>query len=106
MKISSPINPALPRARHNDHAGQNLQSFPSPDYQFHTPTMDAASVSEQSPAVGSAELRAFRQLSNSYAGEESHRGYLIEMLVFALVVGVIIWPLVSLVIVMAQTAGG
>ncbi len=37
---------------------------------------------------------------------ETHGGSIIEMVVFALVTGVVAWPLISLLIVLAQTANG
>ena len=61
---------------------------------------------EQQPTVDRAELRAFRQIGNEYLGEKAYRGYLAEMIVFALVVGLTAWPLISLLIVLAQTANG
>ncbi|HEY2801094.1 MAG TPA: hypothetical protein VGI85_10895 [Chthoniobacterales bacterium] len=51
------------------------------------------------------ELRAFRQIGNDL-GEKTGRGYLVEILVFAAVVGLAAWPLISLLIVLAQTANG
>ena len=67
--------------------------------------MGGVSVPAERPTVGNAELRAFRQMSSSLLKEESRSGFL-EMLVFALVAGVAAWPLISLVIVLAQTARG
>ena len=45
-------------------------------------------------------------MSSDYLSRETHRGYFAEMTVFALVAGLIAWPLVSLLIVLAQTARG
>ncbi len=83
-----------------------MRGFPQIDYHFHAPAEDVAAVRDQHATVGSAELRAFRQISKDYLGEETHRGYAIETMVLALVVGAITWPLISLLILLAQTANG
>lgn len=96
-----------PLARHDDRAQRSsLRNFPQTDYHFHAPTEDVVAVRDQHATVGSAELRAFRQISKDYLLEETHRGYTIEMMVLALVTGLIAWPLISLLIVLAQTANG
>ncbi len=56
--------------------------------------MGGVSVRAERPTVGNAESRAFRHMSSSLSKEEAHSGFLIEMLVFALVAGVIAWPLI------------
>ncbi len=63
-------------------------------------------VRDEHATVGSAELRAFRKISSDFMDGETHGGSIIEMVVFALVTGVVAWPLISLLIVLAQTANG
>ncbi|HEY3663274.1 MAG TPA: hypothetical protein VGL24_09005 [Chthoniobacterales bacterium] len=63
-------------------------------------------VRAEDPTISSAELRAFRQMSNRLSKVESRSSFLTEMLAFALVAGVIAWLLISLVIVLAQTGRG
>ncbi|MGH8162795.1 MAG: hypothetical protein ACREP1_00505 [Rhodanobacteraceae bacterium] len=94
------------RARHDDRARCRLPKFPRTDYHLHAPAQDVVALREQHRTVNRTELRAFRQISNEYLGEKTDRGYIAELLVFALVVGLIAWPLISLLIVLAQTANG
>jgi hypothetical protein len=105
MKSSSLLSTEQPLARHEDRARHNLQSFPRTDYHFHAPAEDVAAVRDQHATVGSAELRAFRHISRDYMGE-GKRSYIIEMMVFALVTGLTAWSLISLLIILAQTARG
>jgi hypothetical protein len=45
-------------------------------------------------------------MSQDLLAREDRRNYVIEMIVFGLVVALVAWPLVSLLIVLAQTARG
>jgi hypothetical protein len=45
-------------------------------------------------------------MSQDLLAREERRNYIIEMIVFGLVIALIAWPLISLVIVLAQTARG
>ena len=60
----------------------------------------------RAPADLKAELRSFRQLSDSFAGTESRWQFTLETAVLVLVVAIVAWSLVSLLIVLAQTARG
>lgn len=53
-----------------------------------------------------AEMRSFRQLSKSAVNGESRWQLAFEATVLGLVVAIIAWPLISLLIVLAQTANG
>ncbi len=52
------------------------------------------------------DLRAFRKMNEELIAAEVRRDFWPEMVVFALVIGLIAWPLISLFIVLAQTANG
>ncbi len=107
MKPLSLFTTGQPLARHDDRAWRGrLRSFPQTDYQFQIHGEDVVTAREQRTTVGSADLRAFRKISSDFAGEKTHRGAIIEMMVFALITGLIAWPLISLLIVLAQTARG
>jgi hypothetical protein len=107
MKPLVQFPPDQPLARYDDRAGHStLRTFPRTDHQFHAPAQENATARNQPGAPDPAELRAFRQISRDYLGEKTSPGYLSETIVFALVAGLVAWPLISLLIVMAQTANG
>ena len=106
MKLISLSQNGSALARHEDRASRRRRTLPRTDYHFHAPAEDAVAVRDQHQPVGAPELRAFRKLSTSYLGEEKHRGYLLEMIVFATIIGLVAWPLISLLILLAQTANG
>ncbi len=95
-----------PRPRHDDRSRPHRRSFPKTDYRFQAQAEDVTAVRAHRTTAAPAELRAFRKISSDYLSEETHRGYLVEMALYALVTGLIAWPLVSLLIVLAQTARG
>lgn len=107
MKPLSLSTTGQPLARHEDRARRShARNFPQTNYHFHAPAEDVVTVRDQHRTVGTAELRAFRQLSNEYLSEKTHRGYVVEILVFAIVAGLFAWQLISLLILLAQTANG
>jgi hypothetical protein len=106
MNTSSLLNPDQPLTRHDDRARRNLRRLPQIEYHFQAKAAGGGAARNQPKTVGSAELRAFWQISSNYLGEEMHRSYLIEMLVFALVSGLAAWSLISLLIILADTARG
>ncbi len=105
MKTPSILNPKQSHARHDARAQDRSQSFPRTDFLFRSPATATGAVATriERAAASSAELRAFRQMSSDRLAE-GKVSYLVEMLVFALVIGLIAWPLISLLIVMSQTA--
>ncbi len=107
MKPLSLFTSGQSLARHDDRAPHSpLRSFPPTDYHFHTSAEDVVAVRDERATIESAELRAFRKISIDFMDGETHRNSSIEMVVFALVTGVVAWPLISLLIVLAQTANG
>jgi hypothetical protein len=60
-------------------------------------------------SVGSSRKRSrpvfapgFRDLSTKFLGAETTRNYVVEVLFFAIIVGVSAWPIVSMVRALAQ----
>ena len=100
MKSSSLLTNDQPIARQPDHARQNVRSFSKADIV----TVGAQPLRDEEATTKSIDLRAFRQLSGSYAEENSSFGARLELGVFALVIGLIAWPLASLLVVFSQTA--
>ncbi len=103
MKTPSILNPKQSLARHDARAQARTRSYPRTDYLFRSPATGAVATRIERPAASSAELRAFRQMSSDRLAE-GKVSYLIEMLVFAVVIGLIAWPLISLLVLMSQTA--
>jgi hypothetical protein len=79
---------------------------PSTDYYFHAPTSEL----QAGPAGTSHKMArpvfapGFRDLSNEFLGAETKRTYVAEVLLFAVIVGVSAWPIVSMVQALAQLA--
>ena len=75
---------------------------PPTDYNFH------AAGSEMKSGAGSQKLSrpvfapGFRDLSNEFLGAETKRNYVAEVLFFAVIVGVSMWPIVSMVRALAE----
>ena len=93
-------------ARHDARVRHDSRSYPRTDYHFQAQAEDVATARTERARATQADLRAFRKMSSDYLSKETHRGYFAEMAVYALVAGLIAWPLVSLLIVLAQTANG
>ena len=93
------------RSRHDVRELRSARTFPRTAYHFQSTAEDVATARAAQAPASSAELRAFRKMSASLL--EGRRGSdLIELGAFALVAGLLAWPLVSLLIVLAQTARG
>ena len=92
-----------------NHEGRELRlcrAMPRTDYSFQEPADNVAIAAPPAKPRPRPELRAFRQMSQDLLAREDRRNYVIEMIVFGLVVALVAWPLVSLLIVLAQTARG
>lgn len=92
-------------ARHEVRERNNRPPAPSTDYQFR-PAVKEARLTGRTTIPTRTQLRAFREMGQRLQAEESGETSLIEIAVFAIVIGLAAWPLVSLLIVLAQTANG
>lgn len=97
---TSTIEPRL--ARHGRRAHRQ-RAFPATDY-FFQPETDATLGRAPQRAADPAR-RAFRRMTTEMLATQNRRDPL-ELTVFAIVIAIIAWPLVSLLIVLAQTANG
>lgn len=106
MKTLSQLSNEETFARHDDRAKSNRRGFPCTDHCYQ-PTVDDVAVATKSP-VGAAkrDLRAFRKMSEDLMAEEIRHNYVPEIVVLGLVIGIVAWSLISLLIVLAQTANG
>jgi hypothetical protein len=104
MKSLSLLTNGKSLARHD--ARGPARGFWRPDCHFQSHADGVAVVPETRSLPARADLRAFRRMSNDYFKHESGREYLIELLVYALVAGLAAWPLISMLMVLAETARG
>ncbi len=108
MKSLSSLISSQNLSRHDKRAAGSGSTLPVTDYHYQA-TAEAPATGlavRRSPADLKAELRRFRQLSATFAGTESRWQFAIETGVLVLIVAIVAWPLVSLLIVLAQTALG
>jgi hypothetical protein len=89
-------------ARHDRRVG-GQRAFPVTDY-FFQPETDAAPVHTEQRAADPARS-AFRRMTLDMMARHERVDPL-ELAVFAIVIAIISWPLISLLIVLAQTANG
>lgn len=79
-------------------------ALPLTDYCFHPASTGLPTTRAASPQRGAGRVlaRRFRQLSSDFLGRESTRHYIAEFLLFALIVSVSAWPMVSMLRALAQ----
>jgi len=90
-------------SRHDERALRAPRGFPQTDHRYQA---KASSASRAAPTNYAAQMRSFRQLSNTATGAEARWQFASEATVFGLIVAIVAWPLISLLIVLAQTARG
>jgi hypothetical protein len=90
-------------SRHDERALRAQRGFPQTDHHYQA---TASSASRLASANYAAQMRSFRQLSNTETGAEARWQFALEATVLGLVVAIVAWSLISLLIVLAQTARG
>jgi hypothetical protein len=108
MKSLSSLIPSQKLSRHDKRAAGGASALPLTDYHYQaTAEAPATGLAVRRPPTDlKAELRSFRQLSATFAGTESRWQFALETGVLVLIVAIVAWPLVSLLIVLAQTSLG
>jgi hypothetical protein len=91
-------------SHHDGRALRAPRRFPQTDHHYQATASSLASRAV--PASYAAQMRSFRQLSNTATGAEARWQFAVEATVFGLIVATVAWPLISLLIVLAQTARG
>ena len=71
------------------------RSFPLTDYSYQATADPKSSSSAVRPAT---KAPAFHKLSSEFFGAETSRGYIAELLLFILIVGIAAWPVMSMLI--------
>lgn len=77
------------------------RNFPLTDYQFHS----TAAVCASAPAIREksiSELRTFRKVSSEFFATEINRDGVTELLLFALITAVSVWPMISAIVAMTR----
>lgn len=106
MKSLPQFNHTQSRARHDARHRATAPTHPQTDYHFQTATEELVATGRKLPVANAEELRAFRRIGSDYLDEKNHRGYFVETAAFLVVTGLCVWALVSLAILLAQTARG
>jgi hypothetical protein len=109
MKPLSTHLPTEHLSRHDKRAVLAQTASPTTDQHYQTMIEATASLPfSKHPTVTShaAALRSFRQLGMSIDDKGSRWSYVPETVVFGLVSALVAWSLISLLIVLAQTARG
>ena len=93
------------RSSRHDRPIQSNRAFPVTDH-FFRPNADATLGSGRAAASGGDPARnAFRRMTAEMIETQNRRDR-VEMIVFTIIIAIIAWPLISLLIVLAQTANG
>jgi hypothetical protein len=100
MKPNSQISRQPARHDGERSAVQLHSNQPLTDCHFHSNEMPTGSKDGRlSPPVFAP---GFRKLSNEFLGAETTRSYVAEVFFFAIIVGVSVWPIVSMVQALGQ----
>ena len=78
------------------------RKHPLTDYHFHAASSEVRSGGSSHKLTRPVFAPGFRDLSNKFLGAETTRNYVAEVLLFAIIVGVSAWPIISMVQAMAR----
>ncbi len=93
--------------RHDARAPHQARVFPRTDFHFQPHAEEVVAPARAArPAATRDQLRDFRHMTSDYLAKGALRNRLLELTVGAVVVGLVAWSLASLLILLAQTAGG
>jgi hypothetical protein len=109
MKSSSLQLSSQSFSRHDARPAPLLGNFPQTGHNYHATTEAPVAVSSadrSESSVHAAQMRSFRLLSKQALAPQSRWQFALETTIFSLIAGLVAWPLVSLLIVLAQTARG
>ena len=92
--------------RHDDRARHDLRRFPPTDCSLQATAGTINSLEHDRAKVTRSNLRDFRKMSADFMEAETLRDYVAETAVLAVIAGIAAWPIISMLIVLAQTARG
>jgi hypothetical protein len=86
-------------SRRDNRARRNHQSGPLTDCFYQSsPNPGGGSGPISGDAFRISKLRMFRKLSSDFFGAEASRDYMAELVVFSLIAGVSVWPIISMIV--------
>ena len=94
MKPTPQISSDERNPRCDNRTPADSRSFPSTDYNFQSTTEACGSVSK----ISQEKLRTFWKLSSEFFSSENSRDHATELLLFGLISGVSIWPIISTIV--------
>jgi hypothetical protein len=87
------MKPLAPNSRqHRSHV-----THPHLDAQYHAPDARFRAAGDRLKLATPLPSPSFRALSNEFLGAEMKRDYAAEAVLFAIIVGVAVWPMASLI---------
>lgn len=102
MKSLSQISRQPRRIQGDESPTVSRLKHPLTDYHFHVASGGLKSSGGVQKLTRPLFAPGFRDLSNQFLGAETKRSYVAEVLFFAIIVGVSVWPIISMVQAMAQ----
>ena len=102
MKPNSPVSRQPKRLDQDGSSSRRRSPHPLTDYHFHGPATEVQSAGSSPKLSRPVFAPGFRDLSNEFLGAETRRNYVAELLFFAIIVGVSVWPIVSMLRALAQ----
>jgi hypothetical protein len=102
MKPNSQVSRQLERVDQDGPSSRHPSIHPLTDYHFHTPASEMQSAGGPRKLSRPVFAPGFRDLSKEFLGAETRRNYVAEALFFSIIVGVSVWPIVSMVRALAQ----
>ena len=102
MKPNSQISRQPDRLDEERSSSRPRSNHPLTDYHFHAPASEVQSAGSSGKLSRPVFAPGFRDLSKEFLGAETKRNYVAEVLFFAIIVGVSVWPIVSMVRALAQ----
>ena len=109
MKSLSTHLPTEHLSPHDKRAVFAQATSPTTDQHYQTTIEATASLTSSKhsiPSSRAAALRSFRKFGASIDDKGSRWSYVLETVVLGVVSALVVWPLISLLIVLAQTARG
>jgi len=109
MKSSSLQNRNGQNSHHDGRATTAERRFPQTDYHYQsTPRASAAALAASHPSLANyePERRSFREICEPISGSRFDWQFATEAALLGVISAIAAWPLFSLLILLAQTAGG
>jgi len=97
MKPNSQISRQPSRPDEERSLSRPHSNHPRTECHYHSPASEIPSAGSSRKLSRPVFAPGFRDLSNEFLGTETKRNYVVEVLFFAIIVGVSAWPIVAMV---------